>query len=629
MAEYDYIVVGTGAGGGTVAARLAEYGASVLVLEAGGDPRRLEGGDSVSSSNRLPEDYDVPTFHPFASENNAIKWDFFVRHYADDEQQKRDPKLSYYPDGQIKGVLYPRSSCLGGCTSHNAMITVSPNISDWDEMAELTGDDSWSADNMRSYWEKLENCEHRPLQRFLNNFGINPSRHGYSGWLTTEKALPVEALLGDEELIQALKLSLLAAEVTLPSPLQRLWWQIRSLGDPNDWRLIRRNAIGVHYTPLATRDHARNGTRERLLEAQKTVEQDPSRFGQLEIRCDALATRVLFDEQDPTKAIGVEYLPGGKLYQAAYDPQQPSAEPVQVMAKKEVILAGGAFNTPQLLMLSGIGDPLELEKHSIPVRVNLPGVGKNLQDRYEVGVTNRMREDWNVLKDAQFNTQDPQYQQWKDERKGVYTTNGAVLAAIKRSLPEREVPDLFIFALLSKFAGYEPGYSRAIVENHDFLTWAVLKAHTVNRGGTVTLRSADPTQSPEINFHYFEEGTDQQQKDLQSVVEGIKYVRKLTKPLKEKGLIIEEQLPGESVQTDEELAQFVRDHAWGHHASCTCAIGTDSDPNAVLDGDFRVRGAKNLRVVDASVFPRIPGYFIVSSVYTVAEKAASVIFSNG
>src|SRR6476620_9356562 len=94
QADCEYIVVGSGAGGGTVAARLAEAGRKVILLEAGGDPKELAGGDAVSAEGRLPCDYDVPAFHAFASENEAMKWDFFVRHYADDRVQELDPKYS-------------------------------------------------------------------------------------------------------------------------------------------------------------------------------------------------------------------------------------------------------------------------------------------------------------------------------------------------------------------------------------------------------------------------------------------------------------------------------------------------------------------------------------------------------
>jgi len=150
--QYEYVVVGSGAGGGTVAARLAELGHRVFLLEAGGDPLKMTGGSNAApQTNRLPADYEVPVFHVFASENTAMKWDFFVRHYSSDEQQKKDPKYQNGINGNQKmgGVLYPRAGTLGGCTSHNAQITVYPHNEDWDYIARLTGDSSWSATNMR------------------------------------------------------------------------------------------------------------------------------------------------------------------------------------------------------------------------------------------------------------------------------------------------------------------------------------------------------------------------------------------------------------------------------------------------------------------------------------------------
>ena len=607
---WDYVIVGSGAGGGTLAARLVEQGMRVFLLEAGGDPVQSDG-------DRLPDDYQVPGFHAYACENPAMSWNFQVRHYGDEDQQLRDPKYA----AARQGVLYPRAAALGGCTAHNAMIYMLPHDSDWDHIAALTGDRSWSASSMRRIAKRIEACHHRPLWRALRHIGIDPTGHGWNGWMRTEKSIPLQAL-GDDAMVALVRQTTRAFLRTLPNPLASTWHWLRRAGDPNTqfpppW--ARGSFEGLCYTPLSTNAHRRTGARERLLAVKKA---HPER---LHIELDALATRVLFDADGA--AIGVEYLKGRHLYRAHAVPSQAGGERRRVQARREVILCGGAFNTPQLLMLSGIGPAAALRDHGIDVRVDLPGVGRNLQDRYEVAMTHRMRRPWHVLEGATFARGDPIWQRWSRSRSSMYSGNGASIAMVLRSKAEVPEPDIFCMALPARFEGYFPGFSKLIGGHNDRLTWAVLKAHTNNRAGSVTLRSGDARDTPLVNFRYFGEGDDQQGDDLQAVVEAIRFVRGLTDPLLADGTIAQECAPGRAVDSDEALADYVRDTAWGHHASCSCPIGAAQD-GGVLGSDFSVHGTRRLRVVDASVFPRIPGFFVAAAVYMVGEKAADVLLRD-
>src|SRR5260370_11464654 len=285
------------------------------------------------------------------------------------------------------------------------------------------------------------------------------------------------------------------------------------------------------------------GAREGALE---TAQKYPDR---LRIELDALVTRVLLDETN--RATGVEYLKGERLYRAHGQPATAEGELRQAQATREVILCGGAFNTPQILMLSGIGPRNVLEPLGIPLKIELPGVGKNLQDRYEVGVVNRMSfERWNILEGVTFSHGDPAYRDWAERREGLYTSNGAVLAAILKSRAERPLPDLFCFALVGLFGGYFPGYSSLAVTKPHYLTWAILKAHTENCAGEVVLRSTDPRHTPLINFHYFEEGSDKAGPGLDSGVAGNPLVRKLTARLRAEAAIPQAEHPGEPPPTD-------------------------------------------------------------------------------
>jgi choline dehydrogenase len=558
---YDYIVVGSGAGGGPLACNLAKAGQRVLLLEAGSDHENYN--------------YQVPVFHGLATEDEDLRWDYYVRHYAADEQQRRDSK--FVPDRD--GVLYPRAGTLGGCTAHNAMITVYPQNSDWDRIAHITGDASWGSQNMRKYFERLERCQYidppraYPRNRLLASivqwipglsklFG-NPGRHGFYGWLATNVASP-GMVIRDGQLLRVIKAAAKGALVELLGRPLRFWEDWDTFFDPNDWRAQQTDLQGLWFTPLATNEGKRNGTREYIREVQ-------SRFpDNLTVKTNALATKVLFDGDNT--AVGVEYLEDAHLYRADPKAGRGTDRPAvrQVSVEREVILSAGAFNTPQLLKLSGVGPREELTDLGIEVRIDLPGVGENLQDRYEVGVVYEMKSDFTLLEDCAFKPPqlgqgpDPCFEEWQSGR-GVYTTNGVALAIIEKSQRAQD-PDLFIFGLPGYFKGYYPRYSEEVGREKDRFTWAILKAHTLNTAGKVMLRSDDPRAVPHINFHYFDEGNDTSGDDLEAVVEGVEFVRRMMGRASE--VIEQELVPGENVRTREQIREFVRNEAWGHHASC-------------------------------------------------------------
>ena len=216
---------------------------------------------------------------------------------------------------------------------------------------------------MRKHFERLEDCHHRPFQRLLSKLGINPTRHGFKGWLSSEKAVPMLSL-SNVDLIETLLKSTEAAIQDIGHLAERARWLAEGMLDPNDWRTDEENSFGIRYMPLTTRKHARTGSRERVLDV---AARHPKR---LKIELNALVTLVLLDGDN--RAIGVEYLKGERLYRAHGQPNTKTGERRTLLASREVILAGGAFNTPQLLMLSGIGPRNELERHGIRVKVDLP-----------------------------------------------------------------------------------------------------------------------------------------------------------------------------------------------------------------------------------------------------------------
>jgi len=270
-----------------------------------------------------------------------------------------------------------------------------------------------------------------------------------------------------------------------------------------------------------------------------------------------------------------------------------------------------------------------LKEFGIKVVNDLPGVGENMQDRYEMGVITELKNNLSLTQNCTFLQPnpgaDPCFAQLMGGG-GVYSTNSTATFGIRKSSPSQPDRDLLLIFATGPFHGYYPGWEGPTISTPNQVSWLVLKAHTLNRAGTVKLRSDDPRDTPAINFHYFEEGTDTASRDLNAVVEGIKMARSINADLQT--IISKEVVPGSTVMTTEDITNFVRNEAWGHHASCSNKMGPKHDPMAVVDRNFRVHGVQNLRVVDSSIFPRIPGYYVMLPIFMISEKASDVILSG-
>ncbi|MDB4935928.1 MAG: oxidoreductase [Labilithrix sp.] len=579
---YEYIVVGSGAGGGPLAARLARAGKRVLLLEA---------GDDVAKSLT----YRVPAMHALATEDPSMAWWFWVQHSKDPAIDRQDWKRT------AQGVLYPRGSALGGSTAVNAMVTVLPSRADWNRIAEITGDRSWRADAMDAYYDRVRE------------------------WLGIELPEPAVALR-DDTVANFLGA---AARVDQPDGAGSAASLSTVLGHDVNEALRAGETTGLYRLPLATTNGERNGARERVV---RTADEGHP----LTIVTNAFVTRVLWDESAavPT-ARGVEYVPQHAVYGASLAQEKVTAEPVQALASAEVIVSAGTFNSPQLLMLSGVGEDTQLAAHEIAARVALPGVGENLQDRYEAPVVSELARPLDVVAPCKLGDQaaaeadtDPCLASWRaGAADGVYRTPGFLASLLVRSRPEEPLADLQVFAVPTDARGYYPGYAKDSAAAKQRFTWLLLKAHTKNHDGTVKLSGASPFARPVIAFNSYDEKDPLHDPDLLALVAGVKLARRIATEMR--ALVpsdpVREVWPGPAVSSDDELAAWIRKESWGHHACCTNKMGRNDDPSAVVDSQFRVIGTRGLRVVDASVFPEIPGTFIALPTYMIAEKAADAI----
>jgi len=461
-------------------------------------------------------------------------------------------------DGRV--LPLPRGKTLGGSSSINAMIYVRGHRRDYDRWAE-DGLKGWSFAELLPYFRRLE-----------NSWRGASLYHGVDGPISVTPMKYPEMLY--EPLVEA------AAALGIP--------ETDDANGPAQ--------EGISLLEASIGNGRRSSTSRGYL--------DPaSRRPNLTIETRALATRVLIEKD---RAVGVEYLRHGQLCRRH--------------ARSEVILCGGAYNSPQLLMLSGIGPADHLRSVGIDVVHDLPGVGENLSEhpnfvhmlrvRGEIGLTRYLRVDRAALHAAR----------WMLRKDGIFASNGAASNIFLRSEPDLDRPDLQLTSMsVSNSAELWAPLFTASPQYAISVRIGVL--HPKSRGW-VRLRSADPQQSPRILNNMYAEPD-----DMAAMLRGIRLSRELyaQKPLAD--IVSGEITPGPAARTDDELAAVVRREG-GHrsHPGGTCKMG--NDPMAVVDADLRVRGISGLRVIDASIMPDLPtGNTNVPSIM-IGEKGADLVMGR-
>ena len=463
------------------------------------------------------------------------------------------------PEPGLNGRRLPawRGKTLGGCSSINAMINVRGNPLDFDlwRQQSLEG---WGYADVLPYFKRLE-TSWRGAGKY----------HGGDG--------PVGNTLVDYPDSLFRELQQAAANMGLPFR-----------GDHH-----AEAQEGVSRVELTTANGRRASTSRAYL---RPAMSRPN----LTILTNAHVTRVTLDGQ---RATGVEYLRAGTLH--------------HVRAKRETVLSGGAYNSPQLLLLSGIGPADHLRSVGITVAHDLPGVGENLLEHPNMLSIYRVRGNAGFTRHLRFDLATLAVMRWFFRGSGPFVNAGAMGNIFLHSREGLQRPDVQIVDLPVHQHGQL--WFPALTKRPTYaLTARVGVLHMKSRGW-VRLRSADPLAHPLIRFNMFtEEG------DLQTMVRALKLSRELHRqsPLKE--LLEEELLPGENVRTDEQLEEAIRqttEHR--HHPLGTCRMGVDE--KAVVDAQLRVRGIENLRVADASIMPDDPTGNTNVPTIMIGEKAADLI----
>jgi choline dehydrogenase-like flavoprotein len=461
------------------------------------------------------------------------------------------------PQAGLQGRIgyQPRGKGLGGSSAINAMVYIRGHRSDYDQWASL-GNTGWSFADVLPYFKRSE-----------DNADFDGAYHGKGG------PLPVNKLRTDNPVQQTFLQAAREAQFRICE----------------DFNAEDHEGLGLYQVTQ------RNG--ERWSAARAYVHPYMATRANLRVETHAQATRILFEGK---RAVGVEYRQG--------------KDTRQIRARREVILAAGAFQTPQLLMLSGIGDHAALAKHGIATTHHLAGVGQNLQDHPDFI--------FGYLSDSPYFTgmsfsglahQLRAITQYRRERRGPMTSNFAECGGFLKTRPELDAPDIQLH------------FGMAVVDDHGRKRrWGrgfschVCLLRPKSRG-SVSLESADPMRSPLIDPNFLGHAD-----DLESMVAGYKTTRRLMETPALRALQKKEMFTA-GVRTDDDIRAVLRARVdTVYHPVGTAKMGT-GDSMAVVDPKLKVHGLEGLRIVDASVMPTLIGGNTNAPTIMIGEKAADMI----